>query len=210
MSFLSSLFAGKKPSQPATPSFQADPNVASSEGGLINFGSDVLKGILPSSYQDLIQTNSPEFQRMLNNSNAQIQGSGLSTAAMQGNARSGAANAGITQAIASNTANLSYSDLLNTQLNQKSLLGVGLGAIQGAQYGALTNQGQENSFASSIYGTQMGGYNSKLNYNSNMADLSAKVAGGIFQGIGSGISSLPFMNFGSGGGASNPGGLLGQ
>ena len=72
---------------------------------------------------------------------------------------------------------------------------------------ALTNQGQENSFASGIFGTQMQGYGANLNYNANMADLSAKIAGQLGSGIGSGISSLPFLQ---GGGGSNPGGLLGQ
>src|ERR1700741_1254785 len=107
MSFLSGLFAGKKPSQPTAPTFQADPLVGQTDTSLFNFGSDVLQGILPSSYQDLIETNSPQFQAMEKNSNAQIEGAGLETAAMNGTARSGAAQAGITQAIASNTANLS-------------------------------------------------------------------------------------------------------
>jgi hypothetical protein len=208
MSFLSSLFAPNKPSQPAAPTFQTDPLVNQTDTELNNFGTNVLQGILPSSYQDLIQTDSPQFQSMLNSSNAQIQGSAMQTAAMNGNARSGAAGAGATQAIASNTANLSYTDLLNTQLNQKSILGAGIGAIQGAQSGALTNQGQENNFAAGVYGTGMQGYNANLNYNANMTDIASKLGSQLGAGIGSGISSLPFLN-GSGSG-SNPGGLVGQ
>lgn len=209
MSFLSSIFAGKQPSQPNAPTFQSDPLVGQTDSSLFNFGSNVLQGILPSSYQDLLQTNSPQFQTMLKNSNAQIQGSGLETAAMQGNARSGAAQQGITQAVASNTANLSYSDLLNTQLNQKALLGTGVDSLNSAGSMALTNQGQINSFNSDIYGTQMQGYGQNLNYNTNMANLSANIASQLFQGAGSGISNLPFMNSGSGSGSSSIAGALG-
>jgi hypothetical protein len=206
MSFLSSIFGGgNTPSAPTAPTFQADPLVNSTNTELNNFGTNVLNGILPSSYQDLIQTNSPQFQTMLNNSNAQIQGSALQTAAMQGNARSGAAQAGTTQAIASNTANLSYSDLLNTQLNQKALLGTGLSSIQAANTGALTNQGQTNSFASSIYGDLTQQYGQQLGYNQAMTGLSANLGSQLIGGAGSAIANSPYLSSIMGGGSSSSG-----
>lgn len=211
MSFLSSLFGGgKKESAPTAPIFQADPLVGQSDSSLFHFGDNVLKGILPSSYQDLIQSNSPAFQTMLKNSNAQIQGSGLETAAMQGNARSGAANAGITQSIASNTANLSYQDLLNTQINQKALIGSGLDALSGAGSIALQNQGQQNSFA-------QGNYNSQLGYSANMANINQRAASAagdlIGKGIGSfggGVGSILGMMGGGGLGVGSIAGQLGS
>lgn len=200
------MFGGSNtPSAPAAPTWNPDPLVNQTDNSMFNFGSNVLQGILPTQYQDLIQTNSPQFQTMLKNSNAQIQGAGLSTAAMNGNARSGAADAGITSAIASNTANLSYSDLLNTQLNQKAILGTGLNAIQSANTGALTNQGQQNNFNLGVFNGQNQQYSTQMNYNDQMTQLSAKLGGQLSEGIGSGISNLPFMNSGS-----NPGGLTGQ
>lgn len=207
MSFLSSLFGGNNQpgSAPAAPTFQADSLVNQTDQSMFNFGSNVLQGILPTQYQSLLQTNSPQFQTMLNNSNAQIQGSSMSTAAMQGNARSGAAQAGATQAIASNTANLSYQDLLNTQINQKALLGTGLNAIQAANQGALGNQGQINQFSANIYGDQTQQYDSQLGYDANMAKLSGSLAGQLLgsNGIGGLISNLPFL--GGVGGASAAG-----
>lgn len=186
MSFLSSMFGGGSKGSnnpPPAPPFQNDPLVGQTDTGLFNFGSDVLKGILPSSYQDLIESNSPQFQTMLKNSNAQIQGSGLETEAMNGNARSGAAGAGITQAIASNTANLSYQDLLNTQLNQKSLIGAGLDSLSASGNLALGNQGQENSYAS-------GNYQAGLGYSANMAATSQRAASAAGTSLFSGLGQL--------------------
>lgn len=192
-----------KTSVPSAPDFFSDPLVGQSDTSLFNFGSDLLKGILPSSYQDLIQTNSPQFQRMMSNSNAAIQGAGESEAAVQGNARSGAANESITKAIASNTANLSYSDLLNTQLNQKALLGTGLDSINYAGTMALSNQGQQNQFNASNYASQLG-------YGANMAGVGQRAAqyagssmGAGLSGAGAGIGSILGMLGSSGGGGTS-------
>lgn len=197
MSFLSSIFGGgKSTTPPAAQPFQNDPLVNQSDSSLFNFGSNVLQGILPSSYQDLITSNSPEFQRFENNSNAQIQGSAMQTAAMQGNARSGAAGAAATSAIASNTANLGYQDLLNTQLNQKAILGAGLDSINQAGTMALSNQGQENSYASN-------NYNAGLSYSANMAGINQRASSSAGSLIGQGIGS-------AGGGIGTILGMLGN
>lgn len=204
MAFLASLVPGllggnKKTSTPDAPTFQADPLVGQTDTSLFNFGSDVLKGILPSSYQDLLQNNSPEFQSVLQNTNRDIASAGMNTAALQGNARSGAAQAGITSAVANNTANMRYNDLLNTQLNQKALLGVGLDSEQAAGNIALGNQGQINSFNSNIYGTQS-------NFDLGALGLSQKAQQATGAGIGSAfqgaLSGIPYLS-GLGGGSSS-------
>lgn len=200
----------KQHDAPAAPEWWSDPYVGKSEEGLFNFGSDVLKGILPASYQNLLQFDSPQFESVLHNSNRDISAAGLNTAALQGNARSGAANAGITKAVADNTSNMRYSDYLNTVTNQKALLGMGLDAENAAGQIGLTNQGQRNNFNLGIYGDQ-------LNYDSRMTQLSQQGQGATGAGIGGAFSaamkSLPFIlsmvNPAAGAAAGMAGGMMG-
>lgn len=201
MSFMSSLFGSQDSTPPAAPPFQNDPLVGQASQGLVGFGNNILNGIVSPQYQDLMQSNSPQFQAMLKNINANIQGTGLSTAAMTGTARGGAAQAGITQSIASNTANMSYQDLLNTQLNQKAMLGAGLDALSTGGNIALGSQGQKNNYAASIYNAGLG-YTANIDALNQRADA---MAGDFLMkgltGLGSGMGSFAGMMGSGGGGA---------
>lgn len=208
MSFWSDLFGGGKSSTPDAPAFKADPLVNTAENSIFNFGSDILKGILPASYQNLLQFDSPQFESVLHNSNRDITSAGLNTAALQGNARSGAANAGISKAVADNSANMRYADYMNTVANQKALLGTGLDAENVAGNMALGNQGQINNFNASIYGTQSS-YDLGMN---QLQQKSQQQQGSMFgSAFSEGIGSIPYLSslFGGGGGASGISGILG-
>lgn len=204
---LISSFGSKKQSLPELPPFQKDPLVENSENSIFNFGSDVLKGILPSSYQNLLQFDSPQFEGVLKNSNRDVESAGLETAARAGNARSGAAQAGISRAVSDNTTNLRYNDYMNTLANQKALLGTGLDAEQIGGNMALQNQGQQNSYT-------LGGYGAMLGAIPKMTQLAQEGQAGtgsaLGQGLGSLLSSVPYIASafgGSKGGTPSTGGV---
>lgn len=199
---ISQAIGSKKQSLPSLPAFQNDPLVGQADSSLFNFGSDVLKGILPNSYQNLLQFDSPQFESVLKNSNRDVESAGLETAARQGNARSGAAQAGISSAVANNSSNLRYGDYLNTIANEKSILGTGLDSISSAGNMALANQGQENSY-------QLGGYSALLGGTVNMSALSQKsqaaTGNSIGSALGSVIGALPYLSNVMGGASSGAG-----
>lgn len=170
MSWLSDLFDGGSdaPQYPELekyniPEFWFDPYVGKSQDYLWNFGENALEGVLPETYQPLIQFGSKQFEDMLGLTTRDITKTAEESAAKRGLGRGANINASIAKAVADTSIKARYSDYTNTLANLKSILGTGLDTITGVRSAALTNQGQKNNY-------ELGKAQLEIGQNSNLYD----------------------------------------
>lgn len=137
---------------PPPPKFTQDQTYTSQQAFLQPYSMGLLSGNnIPAYYQSIGQQNSPQFQSALALSNKQIGTSAAEGAALAGNGRGGQLPQAIGQAVGDNTAALTYQDFLNSNAGKEFLMGQGQQASNSVLTGALTNQGQENSYNLGAY-----------------------------------------------------------
>jgi len=152
MGFFQDLLGTKKKSSYPSlakieiPPFTDDPYVGKSQDYLWNFGTNMLDGKLPDTYQPLTEFGSQQFEDMLGLTNRDIAKSVTDSAVRTGMGRSGVIGSNIAKATADASVKARYGDYTNTLTNLKSLLGVGLDTVSGVRTAGLQNQDQKNTY----------------------------------------------------------------
>lgn len=185
----------KTPSIPPPPAFTPDPTYTSQQDFLQPYSMGLLSGNnIPAYYQSIGQQNSPQFQAALGVSNAQIGTSAAEGAAMAGTGRGGQLPQTIAQQVGNNTATLTYQDFLDSNAGKEFLMGQGENISNSVLNGALTNQGQENSYNLNAYDAAVGTDKANIAYQQQSDQQLGQLLGTIIPAvttIGGGIIGGP-------------------
>ena len=189
------LFGKPKQIQYHAPTYYNDPNVATSESqltsdanSLIPYASSLMSGQgLPSAYSDLGETNSPQFQQMLQRTTGNVLGATEDQMAGQGIGGSGIAASAAASAVGNATSQLTWQDYLNSQSNQLQLMGMGqnamgmsIGATQDVGNLAMNNQDAVNTFNQANAAASVGVQGTNIGLqNQNSANWGSMISGGL-------------------------------
>lgn len=203
------------------PQMYKDPYYASSQDTLSTLGSNILTGKLPDFYSSIGQSNSPEFQKMLQSVIGNTQRGVQEQAAQGGTARSGTVNAATSDALSQVIPQLTYQDFQNAQQQKAGLLQFGSGVEQNIGQAGLQNQNSIATQQQNIFEDARQQQDSIDQYKKTAASAQGGMIGNIVGGIASiglapftgGASLMALPGFaagaaGAGGGGGNSGSSL--
>ena len=128
------------------PSFYEDLYYKKTQPKLLEMGTDITSGKLPSFFEGLGKTGSSAFQNMLNLLNTKTKQAVNENLVRRNISRSGVGTSAIAKAVADTTANFSWKDYLKASKEKMGLLGTGLDTLSGVRGTGLDFMGQKNRF----------------------------------------------------------------
>ena len=128
------------------PTWWEDPLVSQTQNILFPFASNILKGELPDYYKPVGDTNSLEFNNMLNQTKAGIQSSTDEALAARNINRGGLGASISGQESAKAETSLRWQDYVRAMQNRLALLGVGTETMSGVRSSAMDMTGARNNF----------------------------------------------------------------
>lgn len=140
----------------ALPKEVTDPLYTSSQAGLNDLGSGLLKGDVPDYYKSIGDFNSPQFQAMLNSVKGQIMQGSQEASAIAGTGRSGVGVTASNNALNQVLPQLGYQDYLRAVQGRGALLSAGIGVQQGVRGAAQNQQQFDSDFNQTLFKDQVG------------------------------------------------------